>query len=96
MYRHICLNVRGALAQDDRELRSWVGNIEHDGVKCRNVREVRQFLIEALGEGCEYLVPAECDNYDPKKGCLGHPCEEETENERGYQPSNDKALGKSP
>lgn len=82
MYRHICLNVRGALAQDDRELRSWVGNIEHDGVKCRSVREVRQFLIEALSEGCEYLVPAECDNYDPKHGCMGHPNKEDIEHEK--------------
>ena len=70
---HLSMNVRGALAQSDGELKRWVGCIEHDGVKCRNVREVRQFLIEALGEGYEYLVPAECDNYDPKKGCLGHP-----------------------
>lgn len=76
MIQHICMNVRGALAQDDRELRSWVGNIEHDGVKCRNVREVRQYLIEALGEGYEYIAPAECDNFDKKKGCLGHPDKE--------------------
>ena len=73
---HICMNVRGALAQSDGELRSWVGNIEHDGVKCRNVREVQRFLIEALSEGYEYIAPAECDNFDPKRGCLGHPKED--------------------
>ena len=82
MRLHICLSVRGALAQDDRELRSWVGNIEHDGVKCRNVREVRQFLIEALGEGYEYIGPAECDNFDPKHGCMGHPNKEDIEHEK--------------
>ena len=82
MRQHICLSVRGALAQDDRELRSWVGNIEHDGVKCRNVREVRQFLIEALSEGYEYIGPAECDNFDPKHGCMGHPNKEDIEHEK--------------
>lgn len=70
---HICMNVRGALAQSDRELRSWVGNIEHDGIKCRSVQEVRQYLTEALSEGYEYIGPSECDHFDPKKGCLGHP-----------------------
>ena len=70
---HICMNVRGALAQKDSELRAWVGNIEHDGVKCRSVNEVRQFLLDALAEGYEYIGPPECDNFDPKKGCMGHP-----------------------
>jgi len=73
MLTHICLNIRGALQQSDGELRSWIGNIEHDGVKCRNVSEVRRFLIEALGQGYEYIGPEECDNFDPKKGCMGHP-----------------------
>ena len=70
---HVCLCVRGALRQSDAELRPWVGNIQHDGKKCRNVAEVRDFLIQALDEGYDYLPPAECDNFDPKKGCLGHP-----------------------
>ena len=78
---HICMNVRGALAQSDRELRAWVGNIEHDGVKCRNVSEVRRFLIEALGQGYEYIGPEECDNFDPKKGCMGHPVKGNTDAE---------------
>lgn len=69
---HMCMNVRGALSQSDKELRSWVGNIEHDGVKCKSVKEVRQYLIEALGEGYEYIGPPECDNFDPKHGCMGH------------------------
>jgi len=76
---HLCMSVRGALAQSDKELRIWVGNIEHDGVKCRNVHEVRQFLIEALAEGYEYIGPPECDNFDPKKGCKGHPIMDATQ-----------------
>lgn len=73
---HVCMSVKGALSQSDRDLKPWVGCIEHNGVKCRTVHEARQFLIDALGEGWEYLPPTECDNFDPKKGCLGHPCEE--------------------
>ena len=69
---HICLSVRGALRQSDAELRLWVGNIQCDGKKCRSVAEVRDFLIKALDEGYAYLPPDECDNFDPKKGCLGH------------------------
>lgn len=70
---HICMNVRGALARRDDELKPWVGNIEHDGRTCKSVKEVREFLMEALSEGYEYIGPAECDNFDPKHGCMGHP-----------------------
>jgi len=81
---HLCISVRGALAQSDKELRILVGNIKHDGVKCRNVHEVRQFLIEALAEGYEYIGQEECDNFDPKKGCMGHPVKDKTEGEGEY------------
>ena len=75
-YIHICMNVRGALSQSDGELRPWVGNIEHNGVKCKSIQEVRRFLTEALAEGYEYIGPEECDNFDPKKGCMGHQSKE--------------------
>ena len=73
---HLCLSVRGALLQPDHVLKGWVGGLEHDGKPCTCVREVRENLMEALAEGYEYIPVKECDNFDPKKGCLGHPVEE--------------------
>lgn len=55
MIRHICMNVRGALAQSDHELRSLIDDIEQDDEKCKSVQDVRQSLIEALGKGCKYI-----------------------------------------
>ncbi len=69
---HICLDVRGALARPDSVLRGWCGGIEKDGRPCATVREVREVLQEALAEGYEYSPAEGCDNFDPKRGCLGH------------------------
>lgn len=69
---HISLSVRGALAQSDKDLRSFVGNLTIDGRPARTVQEVRIILADALAEGMEYIPSDGCDNFDPKKGCLGH------------------------
>lgn len=72
MITHIGISVRGALAQTDAQLKPWIGNIMCDGVACKSVGEVRSYLMEALSQGYEYIGPPECDNWDPKRGCLGH------------------------
>lgn len=76
---HMCLSVRGALAQPDHVLKEWVGAFKTNGRPCTCVRDVRENLIEALAEGYEYIPSEGCDNFDPKRGCLGHPVEEATD-----------------
>ncbi len=72
MNYHLCTNVRGTLCQSDEELKRMVGLLRHDGQAARNVAEVRRFLVEALDAGFDYIPVPECDNFDRKKGCMGH------------------------
>ena len=76
--RHISISIRGAIGLPDSELKTWIGNLYDDktGEPVRSVREIRLALAEALAEGCEYIRNQECDNFDPERGCLGHPVEE--------------------
>lgn len=77
--RHISISIRGAIGLPDSELKTWIGNLYDDetGDPVRSVREIRLSLAEELAEGFEYIRNQECDNFDPKRGCLGHPVEEE-------------------
>lgn len=76
---HVSMSVRGAIGLPDSELKSWVGCFRYDdtGEPLKNVREIRLALAEALAEGYEYIKNTECDNFDPKCGCLGHPKRED-------------------
>lgn len=77
--RHISMSIRGAMALPDSELEKWVGYIYDDktGKPVHSVREIRFSMAELLADGCEYIRNSECDNFDPKIGCLGHPVKEE-------------------
>lgn len=74
---HMSLSVRGALRKSDKELQSWCGSMVQDGKKLTTVEAIRDCLMQALSEGYEYLPMEECDNFDPKRGCLGHVKEEQ-------------------
>jgi hypothetical protein len=38
-----------------------------------SAQEARRILRAQLKEGHLYIPASGCDNFDPKKGCLGHP-----------------------
>jgi len=69
---HMCLSVRGVLNGGKQELKSWVNCITVDGKKLTTVDEVREFLYDQLSQGHEVIPLADCDNFDWKKGCMGH------------------------
>lgn len=73
---HMSLSVTGALRQSDEDLKPWCENISVDGKKLHTVSEIRDFLVERLSEGFECIPMCECDNFDPKRGCLGHDIDE--------------------
>lgn len=70
---HLSLDVRGGMAN----ARDLVGHIAVDGKTLRTVPEIRNFLQGMLDQGYEKIPMAECDNFDCKKGCLGHFYEKE-------------------
>ena len=38
-------------------------------------KDIRNELLRRKAAGELYISVGECDNFDPKVGCLGHPCE---------------------
>jgi hypothetical protein len=73
--KHFCLqlSIRGALHKSDEELwRDFGGCIKINGTPAKTVHEIREAFMDELAKGNEYLPMGGCDNFDPKKGCLGH------------------------
>jgi hypothetical protein len=70
---HMCVSVTGTLAKPDSHLRVWIGAIKVDGKPLETVKQVREFFTEQLAQGHEVLPLGDCDNFDYKTGCKGHP-----------------------
>lgn len=73
MIRHMCIDIDGAL----KNAQMWKGCITVDGRVLNTVEEVREFFRKQKAMGREVLPLGDCDNFDYKKGCLGHPSEAE-------------------
>lgn len=74
---HCCISVRGLLHQSKRELQRVLRTITRDdGQPFRDVEELREALMDELSRGHEVLPLGDCDNFDYKTGCKGHPTED--------------------
>lgn len=75
---HLCLSVRGALHNwRDRDMKRC---FSHDDGRVMTVREAKNFLMDEIAKGHDVIPTCECDNFDYKKGCLGHSDEADTPN----------------
>lgn len=71
---HMSTSIKGLLSKTDDELEEIISAINDDwGRPYCSVKLLRWDLRLALNEGRELLPDDRCDNFDPKKGCLGHP-----------------------
>lgn len=68
MIYHHCLNVEYAFKNADMLKNA----LEIDGKVLKTKRQVKRFLICQRKLGRLYLPICQCDNFDYKKGCLGH------------------------
>jgi len=73
---HMSMSVRGALSMSKVELRRMAPSITIDGVRLQTADQVREFFMDELAKGHEVIPMTDCDNFDYKKGCLGHEHEE--------------------
>ena len=71
---HMCISVRGVLGRGLK----YCGSIgmRHDDGRKATPHEVQDWLMDELAKGHEVVPLGECDNFDFKKGCQGHPLEE--------------------
>jgi hypothetical protein len=71
---HVSLSVRDALHWRDSQLK----HLFKVGRNFASPAEARDLLLDQLSDGAEFIrIGNECDNFDPKVGCLGHPLIEE-------------------
>ena len=68
---HISTSTEGLMRQTDYRLKKMAPYIKVDGVPLKTAAQVRRVLCEALAEGQKYFMSEGCDNFDPKRGCMG-------------------------
>jgi hypothetical protein len=77
---HMSIPTRDQISRKDAELkRLWEDTITVDGKKLMTASEIRTFFMDMLAEGYELIPYGECDNFDKKHGCQGHPLEPQTD-----------------
>lgn len=67
MRHHVSQSIRGALWNRRFE------DFQHDDGQPMSALEAFNELCDELARGHEVVPVAGCDNFDPQKGCLGHP-----------------------
>ncbi len=71
------LDIRGALMNwKTRQFKKLL--IRPDGSHMKP-DEARAALLQKVSEGFDYLPIGDCDHFDPKHGCLGHPVPQQQE-----------------
>ena len=66
---HIAASIQGLLNQSDKSLHNMLSDGEG---KPLSAKKARKILTAQLEQGHLYIKSSGCDNFDPKKGCLGH------------------------
>lgn len=69
---HMCMSVRGALNWNKATLKRMAKSFTDDNGKPMTPDQVRNALMDELAKGHEVIPLGECDNFDYKKGCMGH------------------------
>lgn len=68
---HMSLSVRGALRWPKKRLGQMVRDTETG--RYLSPDATREWLMDRLSEGHEVLPLGDCEGFDPKTGCPGHP-----------------------
>lgn len=70
---HLCQSVRGPLMNwTDKDWEAATEWMTGDNGKKFTAKELKAEFLNLLAAGNEVIPISECDNFDPKKGCLGH------------------------
>jgi hypothetical protein len=87
---HMCLDVRGALANwSDREMRG----VFKDNGRTLTPREAKEFLMDEIAKGHRVIPIGDCDAFDFETGCPGHPVDDDgTQADLASQPSAIAAI----
>ena len=78
MIIHMCMSVRGALNWDKKTMKRNAKGFKTNDGRPMTADQVREALMDELAKGHEVIPLGECDNFDFKTGCKGHPEEANT------------------
>lgn len=71
---HVCQSITGPLMRNTK--RDWQKMMKYmkkgDGTPFRDADEIKAAFIDEALQGHEVIPIGDCDNFDYKKGCLGH------------------------
>ena len=67
---HFCQSVQGALNNWTDE--EWGQFVLDDNGKPMNAAKAKSIFLNLKDKGVEVVRIGECDNFDDKKGCMGH------------------------
>ena len=78
MLYHVSTSIKGLLALSDKDLRVVMQSVKDENGKTpSSVRWFRKELSDAFAKGERFIRADGCTNFDPVKGCLGHPDDKE-------------------
>lgn len=69
---HSSYNILGMLKSMERKKSTTKSIFQNEKGQFISVGEARNFLYENLSKGRRVMPMGECDNFDYRKGCLGH------------------------
>jgi hypothetical protein len=72
-YIHMSLSVKGALMNFSKKDLSRM--FKHEDGRRYTADEAKKTLLDELSQGHEFIPIGKCDNFDYKKGCMGHKSE---------------------
>ena len=70
---HVSTSIAGLLSLKERDFRNMVRSVKDENGEQPTAEEFAQFLREELKRGHHFIPSDKCDNFDPVRGCLGHP-----------------------
>lgn len=76
---HMHMSIRGYLRATKSELNRMARSMTTSDGKRMTGDSVREWLMDELAQGHEAYPMGECDNFDWKTGCKGHPVEDGNE-----------------
>lgn len=76
MLFHVSTSIKGLLILPDKDLREVMKSVkDENGETPYSVRQFRKDLSDEFAKGHRMIRAEGCTNFDPVKGCLGHPDE---------------------
>lgn len=73
MIRHISTSIDGLLEMSDSQLKKMCNCVKDAEGNHPTLYEFKKYLMDEKAQGHRLIRSDNCDNFDPVRGCLGHP-----------------------